>query len=167
MLITDRNAKYTLAGSIVIGTLVLMSQHISLEAFAPYIPMSVAMSLLLTIYVVPWIRTSLHQRYRITLGEYISATRGDNLGGSYQVAVDPASVRSVGGFRGNLNRIIGWGPNSLEFQHMDHLDQEYQRARRPGSPANDSSVDLESGLHQVAESSIASAGSRDPFISGV
>lgn len=148
---------------LVIATLVLLSQRISLEAFGPYIPLSVAMSLLVTIYIVPWVRASFH-RNGITLGEYVMATGDRNPGGSHRAAVDSASVRSIGVFRGNLNRILGWGPGPLEFQHMDHLDIEYHTTRGPVSPENASSVDLELGLNQEAESSSASAGTRDPFL---
>jgi hypothetical protein len=163
MLTIYSNGKYTLVAFLIIGTLVLLFQRVSLEAFAPYIPLSVAVSLLGTIYVVPWAKTSFH-RNRISLGEYVIATGGGNSGGSHGAAVDTASVRSIGAFQGSLNRILRLGPDPLAFLHMDHLDRGYQTPRTRVSPENASSVDLELGLYQEAVSSTASAGTRDPFL---
>jgi hypothetical protein len=156
------NGKFTLAGVVVLITLVLLSQRTSPEAFIPYIPISVALGLLVTIYVVPWIRAYLQQRNRIILSDYVMATRGDTSPGSYRAAVDPFSVRSARASHGDLNSDLELGPLPLEFDHMGHLGGQYQRPYP--SAENASSVELDSGLHQEAETSTASADSRDPCL---
>jgi hypothetical protein len=154
MLIIGRHGKYTLAGSIILVIFVLSSQRISPEAFGPYIPISIALSLLITIYIVPWIRTSIQQRNVITLGDYVMATGGDNSRGSTRAAVYPFSLRSLGGAsRGNLNQDLELGSHPLEFYHMG-----------PDSPEHPSNVDLQSELLEEDESSTVSAGSREPFL---
>jgi hypothetical protein len=154
MLIIGRHGKYTLAGSIILVIFVLLSQRTSPEAFGPYIPMSIALSLLVTIYIVPWIRTSIQQRNAITLRDYIRATRGENSRGSTRAAVYPFSLRSFGGAsRGNLNQDLELGPHPLDFYHMG-----------PGSREHPSNVDLQSELLEDDESSTVSAGSREPFL---
>jgi hypothetical protein len=156
-----RNGHYTLAGFLVIGIVVVLFQRISLEAFGPYVPFSVALSLLATVHVVPWIKTFFQQRNGITLGEYIIATGGYHPEGSAQAAVDPTSVRSIGGFHIVPDR--GWNSDPFELQHM-HLSGQYQTTARAYSPDHSSSFDLESGLPHQAQSSTASAGSRQPFL---
>lgn len=156
-----RNGACTLAGAIVVIILVLLSQRTSPEAFAPYIPISVALGLLVTIYVLPWIRTCIQQRNGFNLRDYVLATSGDISGGSYRAAVDPLSVRSAGTFRGDMYPDLELGPLPLAFEHMGHVVGQYQR---PRSPENGSSLDLDSGLHQEAETSTASADSRDPCL---
>lgn len=88
------------------------------------------------------------------------ATRGDIPGGSYRAAVDPFSIRSVGASRRDMNQDFELVPHPLVFDHMGYIPGQYQM-RGPDSPDHSSSVDLESGLHQEAGSSTASAGSRD------
>lgn len=157
MLITiNRNAHYTLAGSIAIGTVVALSQRISLDSFRPYVPVSVAMSLLVTVHVVPWVKTFSHNG--TTLGEYVIATGGDRPGGSYQVVVDSNSVQSSGPSNSDAHQ--GWNTDPLELAHMGFSGQD-QTISRPYSPDHSSSLDLEAGLHQQAPSE---AGSRDPFL---
>jgi len=86
------------------------------------------------------------------------AIRGDDPAESLQAGVDPNSVRSSEGFLGNLTRV--WSPLPLELEHM-HLNGHYHRRGRPGSPDNSSSLDLETGLHEQAQSE---AGSMEPFL---
>jgi hypothetical protein len=161
-LIITSHGHYTLIGSIVVVTLILLSQRNSLEEFAPYIPVLVALSLLVTVHLVPWFETYFHQRNGITLGERYMATRGHHVEGSYRAAFDPTSVRSNGGFHEDLSH--RWSPDPLELEHM-HLNGQYQTTLRLDSPENSSSLDLELGLPQEAQSSAASAGSREPFLS--
>ena len=157
-----RHGHYTLIGSTVVVTLILLSQRNSLEAFGPYIPVLVALSLLVTVHVVPWFETYFHQRNGITLGERYMATRGHHVEGSYGAVFDPTSVRSGGGFHEDLSR--PWTPDPLELEHM-HLNGQYQTTARLDSPENSSSLDLELGIPRDAQSSAASAGSGRPFLS--
>ena len=161
-LIITSHGHYTLIGSIVVVTLILLSQRNSLEEFAPYIPVLVALSLLVTVHLVPWFETYFHQRNGITLGERYMATRGHHVEGSYRAAFDPTSVRSSGGFHEDLSH--RWSPDPLELEHM-HLNGQYQTTLRLDSQENSSSLDLELGLPQGAQSNTASAGSREPFLS--
>jgi hypothetical protein len=161
-LIITSHGHYTLIGSIVVVTLILLSQRNSLEEFAPYIPVLVALSLLVTVHLVPWFETYFHQRNGITLGERYMATRGHHVEGSYRAAFDPTSVRSSGGLHEDLSH--RWSPDPLELEHM-HLNGQYQTTLRLDSPENSSSLDLELGLPQDAQLSTASAGSRELFLS--
>jgi hypothetical protein len=156
LLITiNRNGHYTLAGFIVIGTVVVLSQRISLEEFGPYVPVSVGLSLLVTVHVVPWIKTLFHRRNRITLGDYVTATGGDHPGGSYRAVVDTSSVRSSERFHGSFTR--GWRADPLELRHMNGA---YLMTTRPDSPEHSSSLDLETGLSQQGRPSPSRAAHR-------
>lgn len=156
MLITiHRNGHYTLAGFIVIGTVVVLSQRISLGEFGPYVPFSVGLSLSVTVHVVPRIKTLFHQRNGITLGDYVTATGGDHPGGSYRAVVDTGSVRSSERFYGSITH--GWRADPLELQHMDGA---YLMTTRPDSPEHSSSLDLETGLSQQGQPSQSRAAHR-------
>jgi len=160
-LIISRNGKYTLAGSIAVIIFVSLSQRISLEAFSSYIPIFVALSLLVTTHVVPWLRAFSQQRNAITLGDYVMATRGDRSRESTRAAVYPFSIRSLGVSPGNLNQDLELGSHPLDF---DHMGAGQYLIRIPDSPDHPSSVDLESELHEETESSTAPTGSRDPCL---
>jgi hypothetical protein len=157
-MILNRNGHYTLAGFILFGIVATLSQRISLEAFAPYVPVSVAMSLLVTVHVIPWIKTFFHQR--ITLGDYVAANHEDHPSGTYRAMVDPYSVQSIRDVYDYPDH--GWSLEPLELQHM-HLNGEDQITARPGSPALSSSLDLETGMY--LQTQLATAGLRDPLLS--
>jgi hypothetical protein len=137
----NRNGHFTLAGFIATGTIVVLSQRISLEEFGPYVPFSVGLGLLVTVHVIPWTKTLLHQRNGITLGDYVTANRGDPPRGSYRAVVNTSSGRSSERFYGSSNR--GWPVHPLELQH---LNGAYLMTTRPDSPEGSSSLDLELGL---------------------
>jgi hypothetical protein len=160
----NRHGHRTLAGSIVVVTLILLSQRNSLEAFQRYIPLFVALGLLATVHLMPWFETYFQERNRITLGEYVLANRGVHPGGSYRAVADLTSVQSNGEPQGRLSR--GWtqGQDPIVFAHM-HLNGQYERTTRPESPEHSSTLDLEAGSHQQAPSNTASAESQDPFLS--
>ncbi len=137
----NRNGHFTLAGFIVIGTVVVLSQRISLEDFGPYVPFSVGLGLLVTVHVVPWTKTLFHQRNGITLGDYVDANRGHPPRGSYGAVVDTSSNRSDDMFYGSPNP--GWPMDPLELQHFRGA---YLTTSRPDSPEGSSSIDLELGM---------------------
>ena len=137
----NRNGHLTLAGFIAIGTIVVLSQRVSLEEFGPYVPFSVGLGLLVTVHVIPWTRTLFHQGNGPNLGDYITANHGDPPRGSYRAVVDTSSVRSSGRFYGSPNR--GWPVDPLEFRHFNGA---YLMTTRPESPEGSSSLDLELGL---------------------
>ena len=136
----NRNGHFTLAGFIVIGTIVVLSQRISLEEFGPYVPFSIGLGLLFTVHVVPWTKTLFYQGNGTTLGDYITANHGDSPRGSYRAAVNTSSVRSSERFYGSPNR--GWPADPLELQH---LNGAYLMTTRPYSPEGSSSLDLDLG----------------------
>lgn len=156
---TNRNGHFTLAGFIAIGTIVVLSQRISLEEFGPYVPFSVGLGLLVTVHVVPWTKTLFHQRNGITLGDYVTANSGDSPRGSYRAVVDTSSVRSSERFYGSLNQ--GWPVDPLELQHFDGA---YRMITRPESPEGSSSLDLEVGLPLPPPHSTAPGVPRGPFL---
>jgi hypothetical protein len=155
----NRNGHLTLAGFIAIGTIVVLSQRVSLEEFDPYIPFSVGLGLLVTVHVIPWTRTLFHQGNGPNLGEYITANHGDPPGGSYQAVVNTSSVRSSEGLDGSPNQ--GWHVDPLELQH---LDGEYLMRTRPDSPEGSSNLDLELGLPLPQPTSTTSFAPSDPFV---
>ena len=160
-LMTNRNFPWTLGGLIVLFILLLVFHGFPPEAFAPWIPFSAALCLQATTHTVPWIKEYFHQRNRITLDDYVMATRGENSAGSSRAVMDPYSVApSVGGSRGNLIRV--WRSHPLEFDHMDHFTAESQMRR--DAPDNGIILDLESGRYGDSQSSADSAGSRERLI---
>jgi hypothetical protein len=154
----NRNGHLTLAGFIAIGTIVVLSQRVSLEEFGPYVPFSVGLGLLVTVHVIPWTRTLFHQGNGPNLGDYITANHGDPPTGSYQAVVDTSSVRSRERFYGSPNR--GWHV-PLELQH---LDGAYLMRTRPDSPEGSSNVDLELGLPLPQPPSTTPIAPSDPFV---
>lgn len=152
----NRNGHFTLAGFIVIGTVVVLSQRIPLEEFGPYVPFSVGLGLVVTVHVVPWTKTLFHQRNGITLGDYVTANRADPPRGSYQAVVDTSSVRSSERFYGSPHR--GWPVDPMELRHFNGA----YLTTRPESPEGSSSLDLELGHpfpHPPSTTPVAPSGS--------
>ena len=54
-----------------VAIIAVLYSRFSPKEFTPYMPFSVAMGLLVTVHVVPWIRTFLRPENRITLQDVI------------------------------------------------------------------------------------------------
>jgi hypothetical protein len=121
------------------------------------------MGLLVTVYVVPWIRASFRPENRITLQDEI-LERNQNQSVRSDVATeDPDSTRSNGGFLGNAEPLARWYSSPEDFLHMN-AGREYPMVTIPDSLEIGSNGDLESGRGDEDSSSTATAKSRDPLI---
>jgi hypothetical protein len=162
LMMINRNGHFTLAGFIVIGTIVVLSQRISLGEFGPYVPFSVGLGLLVTVHVVPWTKTLFYQGNGITLGDYVTANRGDpprGPRGSYRAVVDTSSVRSSERFHGSPTR--GWPVDPLELQHFNGA---YLMTTRSDSPEGSSNLDLDLGLPLPHPPSTTPVALSEPFL---
>jgi hypothetical protein len=143
-----------------VAIIAVLSSRFSPEEFTPYAPFSFAMGLLVTVHVVPWIRTSFRPEHRITLQDLIPERNDNQSGRSDGATWDPDSrSRSHGGFQINTEPM----ERTLEFLHMN-AGSDYRMVAIGDSLEISSNGDLESGRGGEEGSSRATAESRDPLI---
>ena len=157
-----RNGPYSLGGFSVVAILALLFSRLSPETFTPYVPFSLAVGILTTVYVVPKVRMVIPPWNRLLPGGIMLATDDTQSTRSDRASVDPNSIRSRGVFHGNMDR-FRLEPFPLGFAYMDH-EEGHQMHRIPSSLGNISAGDLEAGLGHDNESSIVSDESGDPLL---
>jgi hypothetical protein len=146
------------------GFLALLLDRISLAGFAPFLPLSVTVGLLIAVSVVPWIRESTQSENRLTVENLLLATGGSRRSTrSNDGTVDPDSTQSMGIFHSDVNWPFRQDSDPLAFAHIGHIEA-FQMVPIPDDGDNASNIDLESGLHQEFGTVSESGNSHDPLL---
>ncbi|PVH89405.1 hypothetical protein DL98DRAFT_101424 [Cadophora sp. DSE1049] len=138
-----------LAVCLPIALTALLTIRPSREDFAPYMPVSTAICIMVIVYVVPWARKSFRARNSpqdIRLGELIRAEQRTRTSGSDAASMGSSSTRSSGISLWIMSRFIGLEPDPIVFTHLDHAE-EYNSTTIPPAWETLSTGDLEAGLH--------------------
>ncbi|KAK0102520.1 hypothetical protein ONS95_006134 [Cadophora gregata] len=145
----------------------LLTVRPSLKDFAPYMPISAAMGIMIIVYIVPWARKSFHARNTVQdvrLGEFMRAEHSIRYSGSDGASMGSDSTRSSGVHLWILNRFMGSEVDPLVFAHLGHAGH-YDTSTIPPLWETISTGDLELGLHPgSSRTSTTSEDSTDPLL---
>lgn len=145
----------------------LVAVQPSPEDFAPYMPLSAAIVIMVIVHVVPWARKSFRARnvpQDFRLGDFIRAGHMTRTSGSDAASMGSSSTRSSGNSLWIMGRFIGSELDPVVFTHLDHAE-EYNATAIPPFEETLSPGDLESGLCPgSSQNSTASEESTNPLL---
>lgn len=118
------------------------------------------MGLLLSVSVIPWIKTALRPGNPRTLRDLLLANGDTRPEGSQAGTLDPNSSQSNGTSNGNSHRSLRLTPNLLDFAHLG----VFQMHTSTGTEGSASDIDLEEGLRQPYGTNPGSEGSEYPLL---